>query len=261
MIITDAAGNSNTAVTLTSFEIDATAPSVAEVTPVVSLDNDSTPDVTISSDEAGTLAVGGSCGSSDEGAIGTGNTTITLTQTDNVTALAEGTYSDCTITVTDALGNVDTAVTLTSFEIDLTAPTVSEITPVTDPGNDSTPDVTISTNEAGTLAVDGSCGSSDEGAVTSGNNTITLTQTDNSSALAEGTFSDCTVTITDAAGNSNAPVTLTSFDVDLTAPTVSEITPVTTPGNDNTPDVTISTVMKRVLWPLAEAVAVAMKAQ
>ncbi|MDO6424424.1 tandem-95 repeat protein [Saccharophagus degradans] len=239
--VTDASGNVNTALTLTSFDIDLTAPTLAEVTAVTTPANDSTPSVTFSTTEAGTLAVGGSCGSASEGAVTSGNNTISLTQTDNSTALAAGTYSDCTATVTDAAGNTSSALTLTSFTIDLTAPTVAEVTAVTTPANDSTPDVTISTTEAGTLAVGGSCGSASEGAITSGNTTITLTQADNSTALAAGTYSDCTITVTDASGNANTPVTLTSFTVDLTAPTVAEVTAVTTPGNDTTPNVTIST--------------------
>ena len=190
---------------------DTTAPTLAEVTPVVTPSNDSTPDVTFSTDEGGTLAVGGSCGSGDEGAIGSGNQTITLTQVDNSTPLADGTYSDCTVTVTDASLNASTPLTLTSFTIDATAPVVSEVTPITTPGNDSTPDVTFNSNEAGTLAVGGSCGSSDEGPVGSGNTTITLTQTDNSTPLADAAFSDCTITITDSVGNSPPPLDINKF--------------------------------------------------
>ena len=247
LTITDASGNSNTPVTLSSFVIDVSAPSVAEVTAVVTPGNDGTPDVTISTDEAGTLALGGSCGSASEGAISSGNTTITLTQTDNSTALAGGTYSDCTFTVTDASGNSNSPVTLSSFTVDVAAPTVAEVTAVVTPSNDSTPDVTLSTNEAGTLAVGGSCGSSSEGAISSGNTTITLTQTDNSTALADGTYSDCTLTVTDASGNSNSPVTLSSFTVDVAAPTVAEVTSVATPGNDTTPDVTLSSTEEGTL--------------
>ena len=239
--VTDTAGNTSSALTFTGFTIDLTAPTVTEVTAVTTPANDSSPNVTISTTEAGTLSVGGSCGSASEGAIGTGNTTITLTQTDNSTALAAGSYADCTITVTDASGNANSPVTLTSFTVDLTAPTVAEITAVVSPGNDPTPDVTFSSSEAGALAVGGSCGSASEGAISAGNTTIALTQSDNSTALTAGSYADCTLTITDASGNANSPITLTSFTIDLTAPTVAEVAAVVTPGNDATPDVTIST--------------------
>ena len=241
----DAAGNNinttlNSIGSLTAVLVDGLLPTLAEVTAVTTPANDSTPNVTFSTTEAGTLAVGGSCGSASEGAISTGNITIALTQTDNSTALAAGTYNDCTVTVTDAAGNASSVLSLSSFDIDIAAPSVAEVTPVTTPTNDSTPDVIISSDEAGTLAIGGSCGSASEGAISAGNSTIALTQTDNSTALAAGTYSDCTATVTDAAGNSNSPVTLTTFTLDLTNPTVAEVTAVSTPGNDNTPNVTFS---------------------
>ncbi|TYK66123.1 DUF4347 domain-containing protein [Colwellia echini] len=136
-------------------------------------------------------------------------------------------------TLRDAASN-NTNVTLnsvgstTAILVDAIAPTVAEITAVTTPGNNATPNVTISTNEAGTLSVGGSCGSANEGSISSGNNTISLTQTDNSTPLSDGTYSDCTITITDSVSNSNTPITLTTFVVDATAPS---ITSVTVPAN------------------------------
>ena len=454
----DAASN-NATLTLNSIGstvgvlIDAVAPTVAEITAVTTPGNDSTPNVTISTTEAGTLSVGGSCGSADEGAISSGNTSITLTQTDNSTVLSDGTYSDCTITVTDAASNSSTPITLTTFVLDATAPAttaltlpasatytagqnldftvnfdenvsvdtaggtpqlgiiigsttrqatyqsgsgttallfryviqsdendgdgidigsltanggtikdaaannaglalsstgsttgvlvdalaplttsvnvpasatyiagqnldftvnfnegvsvntvggtpqltltigstsrqatylsgsgssallfrytvqagendsdgiaignlatnggtikdaaannasltlnsvgtttgilvdsiapmVAEVAAVLTPNIDTTPDVTISTTKAGTLSVGGSCGSTDEGLISSGSTTITLTQTDNTSVLTDGTYSDCTITVTDAVGNASAAITLTSFTINTTA--------------------------------------------
>jgi len=81
-----------------------------EVTAVPSLTTDTTPDYTFSSDEAGTITYGGSCSSSTTSAI-SGNNTITLV------SLSTGTYSDCTITVTDAAGNVSSSLTLSSFTV------------------------------------------------------------------------------------------------------------------------------------------------
>lgn len=110
--------------TLTSVFVDALAPGIAEVTPVVSPTGDATPDVTFSSTEAGTLAVGGDCGSGDEGAIGSGNQTITLTKPDNSSPLTSGTYSNCTATITDSAGNASNVLTLSSFNLDASGPTV-----------------------------------------------------------------------------------------------------------------------------------------
>ncbi|XQW84544.1 Ig-like domain-containing protein [Thalassotalea piscium] len=106
----------------------------------------------------------------------------------------------------DLIGN-----SITVSNVDSTAPTVTEVTSVTSPGTDTTPDVTISTNEAGTLTVGGSCGSASEGAIGSGSSTITLTQPDNFTPLAAGTYSDCTVTVTDSSNNTSSARTLTEF--------------------------------------------------
>jgi hypothetical protein len=76
-----------------------------------------------------------------------------------------------------------------------TASTLIEITAVTTPTNDSTPDYTFYSSTAGTITYGGSCSSSTTSAV-SGNNTITL------NTLSLGTYSDCTVTVTDSASNS-----------------------------------------------------------
>ena len=96
---------------------DTTAATLAEVTFVTTPTNDSTPDYTFSSDEAGTITYGGSCSSSTTSAID-GNNTITLV------SLSEGTYSDCTITVTDEAGNISITLTITSFIVDTTVPVI-----------------------------------------------------------------------------------------------------------------------------------------
>jgi hypothetical protein len=163
----------------------------------VSTVNASTYDVTVS---GGDLA-------SYDGAVG-----LTFDGAQNIEDLANNALSNTTPTGANE-----------SYTLDNTAPSLAEVTPVTTPTADSTPSYTFSTNEAGTLAVGGSCGSLDEGAVASGNNTITLTDTDNSSALADATYSDCTVTVTDAVGNASTPLSITSFTVDTAAPVVQSI--------------------------------------
>ena len=89
---------------------DTTAPVIAEVTAVTTPTTDTTPNYTFSSDEAGTITYGGSCSSSTTSAS-SGNNTITLV------SLSTGTYSDCTITVTDTVGNVSSTLTLSSFTV------------------------------------------------------------------------------------------------------------------------------------------------
>ncbi len=202
---------------------DTTAPFIEEVTFVTTPTNDSTPDYTFSSDEAGTITYGGSCSSTTTSAV-EGNNTITLV------SLNEGTYSDCTITVTDEAGNISITLTITSFTLDTTVPVISGST-ITTPTNDSTPNYTFSSDEAGTITYGGSCSSANKSAI-SGNNIITL------NSLSDGTYSNCTLTVTDSAGNS-VTLNITSFTVAI-PPTIEEVTFVTTPTNDSTPDYTFS---------------------
>jgi len=184
----------------TDTTTDTTAPVIAEVTAVTTPTNDSTPNYTFSSDEAGTITYGGSCSSSTTSAT-TDNNTITLV------SLSEGTYSDCTITVTDNSSNSVT-LNISSFVIDTTVPVIAEVTAITAPTDDTTPDYTFSSDEAGTITYGGSCSSGTTSA-TSGNNTITLV------SLSTGTYSDCTITVTDTAGNVSSTLTLTSFSIVL----------------------------------------------
>ncbi|WP_159064845.1 Ig-like domain-containing protein [Thaumasiovibrio subtropicus] len=241
--VTDATGNASSPLSIASFTVDSSAPTLSAVTVVSTPTNDSTPNYVFSTNETGTLAVGGSCGTSTSTTISsTGNQTITLTQTDNSTALSDGTYSDCTVTVTDASGNASSPLSIASFTVDSSAPSLSAVTVVSTPTNDSTPNYVFSTNETGTLSLGGSCGTSASTTISStGNQTITLTQTDNSTALSDGSYSDCTVTVTDASGNASSPLSIASFTVDSSAPTLSAVTVVSTPTNDSTPNYVFST--------------------
>ena len=65
--------------------------------------------------------------------------------------MSDGTYSNCTITVTDSAGNASNTLVITSFIADSTAATLEEVTVVTTPTNDNTPDYTFSSSEAGTI--------------------------------------------------------------------------------------------------------------
>ena len=157
------------------------APIVAEVSAISTPTNDSTPDYTFSSTEAGTITYGGSCSSSTTIAVA-GDNTITLN------TLSEGTYSDCTISVTGSTGNVSSSHTITSFTV-VIPPVTAEVTAVISPTIDTTPNYTFSSSKAGTITYGGSCSSSTTVAV-AGNNTITF------NALTNGTYDDCTIRVT-----------------------------------------------------------------
>ena len=95
-------------------------------------------------------------------------------------------------------------------------PVLTEVYPVTTPTSDPSPDYTFSSTKAGTITYGGSCSSGTTSA-TSGNNTITFT------SLSDGTYSDCTIIVTDSDGNASNTLSVTSF-------TISD----DTPGDDDT---------------------------
>ena len=135
------------------FSTDTTSPVIAEVTAVTTPTNDNTPNYTFSSDEEGTINYGGSCRSSTTSAV-SGNNNITFI------TLSDGTYSDCTITVSDEAENESNLLTITSFFVDVTPSTLVETTSIASSTNDETPDYTFVSTEAGTITYSGSCSAS-----------------------------------------------------------------------------------------------------
>ena len=127
--------------------ITTTAPVIAEVYPVTTPTDDPSPNYTFSSDEAGIITYGGSCSSVTTSAT-IGNNTITFN------TLSDGTYSDCTIIVTDSDGNASNTLSVTSFIVDTTTdttrPTVSSVSTTAD--NQSsvsiTDNITVTFSEA-----------------------------------------------------------------------------------------------------------------
>ncbi|MES2202807.1 MAG: Ig-like domain-containing protein [Patescibacteria group bacterium] len=152
---------------------------------------------------------------------GSGSDTLTFSYTvqptDNSADLTYSATTALTGTIQDAATPANDA-TLTlpptaSFAgthdivIDTVAPTIAEVTPVSSPTPDPTPDYTFSSDEAGTLSYGvGDCSSATAAAVAS-NNTVTF------DTLADGTHSNCTIEVTDAAGNVSNTLAVASFDV------------------------------------------------
>jgi CSLREA domain-containing protein len=121
--------------------------------------------------------------------------------------------------ITDVIGNTLTNTTPTdtndaTFVVDNTAPTLAEVTAVTTPTTDSTPDYTFSSDEEGTITYGGDCSSSTTNAL-NGNNSITF------NTLALGTHSNCTITVTNSAGNASNSLAITSFTIAYSVNTVS----------------------------------------
>ncbi|MCP6717999.1 MAG: DUF5011 domain-containing protein [Patescibacteria group bacterium] len=212
----DAAGNTETVKIATNLaKLDATAPELQEVTPVSTLTNDSTPDYTFSSDETGAITYGGSCLSATASAI-IGENAITFNE------LEDGTYSDCTITVTDSAGNASTELSVTEFVVDSTAPEITNLTPeLHDTTSDATPEISAQFNENGSGVNINSVGltfSGDEYAddyATKSTASVTYTP---QIPLNPNTY-EATVTVADNAGNSTTKIW--SFIVN---PTIASIT-------------------------------------
>jgi len=93
-----------------------------------------------------------------------------------------------------AVVTTDTAVVTADNNSTTTALIIEEVTAVTTPTIDITPNYTFSSSKAGTITYGGSCSSSTTIAI-SGNNTITL------NTLSDGAYSNCTITVTENSEN------------------------------------------------------------
>ncbi|MEC4738505.1 BspA family leucine-rich repeat surface protein [Shewanella sp. E94] len=219
--VTDAAGNLSNLLSVSAFEIDSAGPTLTETTAVVTPAADNSPSYRFGSTEAGNIAYSGSCNSPTSVAV-SGTNTITFN------ALSDGSYSDCKITVADAAGNLSNLLSISVFEIDSAGPTLTETTAVVTPAADNTPSYRFSSSEAGSISYSGSCSSASSVAA-SGTNTVTF------NALSDGSYSDCKITVADAAGNLSNLLSISVFEIDSTGSTLTETTAVVTPAADNTP--------------------------
>ncbi len=204
--------------------VDETPPVISETTPVDTPTNDSTPSYTFTTDEAGTITYGGSCSSATTAAVFGPNTV-------DFNTLAEGPYTDCTITVTDAASNVSNQITVSSFTIDTTAPTTTPPSPgVTTPS--SGPVNAIVTIPAGSCGADYANGTAiwntnPAGQINPHPTTVSLDasgdypQTVLDTSGSTGTF-DLTLTCTDQAGNPGPTLdpAVGGFTADHVAPVI-----------------------------------------
>jgi hypothetical protein len=191
----DDLGNSSSAGQV-SVEVNTVLPVLTIVSAVSTPTNDTTPSFSFSTTKAGTITYAGSCSS--------GTTAATAgTNTISFNALAEGEYSNCTITVTDAYGNVSVALSVTTFIVDTTAPVLTADAQVSTPTQAQDAVYTFSTTEEGTYSLSGCSGS-----VNSTAHTVTFT------GLSNGTYS-CTLTVTDSAGNTSNTLSIGPFVIYL----------------------------------------------
>ncbi len=236
--VTDAASNTSTPLSVTTFTVDVTAPVTSGAPNMTdetdsgssnsdNITNDSTPTFT------GVCTDGNVVELFDDGVISGGNmvcveSTFSLT----IGALNNG-YNTITFKELDPAGNVSNASAGLSVFIDTTSPSLFEIS-ITNPTNDTTPSYIFTSSEAGTITYGGSCTSLTSSA-SAGSNTISF------STLTEGTYSDCTVRVTDSADNISSPLSVVAFMVDTTAPITSgalDMIDASDSGSSNSDDIT-----------------------
>lgn len=217
-----------------AYEYDVTGPALSNGSNI-SLTNDTTPNFTFTSDEAGTISYSGDC-SSSQASADAGSNIITFG------TLSAGTHSNCSIAVADPAGNVSDSLSVSAFTIDNTAPTITGVNSDKTNGSYTTGeviDVDITFSEAvtstGNITVTLETGDTDR--------TCTFTMTNatagtcNYTVQAGDTASDLTVktiagTIADQAGNAMTnfvPTTNLAANkaliIDTTAPAISDISP------------------------------------
>ena len=227
IIVTDSASNPSNQISVSSFYVDIDDPVLTEAVPVPTPINNHTPSYTFSVNEPVTLAYGGSCTSSTHSGV-PGLNSVTFS------SLADGTYSDCTIQATDQIGNHSNVLAVNTFTVDTTASTLFESTPVPTPTKNPTPSYLFTSTDSGTISYTGDCTSANTTAI-AGTNTVVFT------TLADGIHSNCRITVTNGVGLVSTPLVVTSFIVDTVAPTISEITAVSTYVATHTPTYTFTT--------------------
>ena len=96
-------------------------------------------------------------------------------------------------------------------------PILKEINPISSLINFNSPDYTFSSSKPGTIQYGGSC-SSDNTSAQSDNNTITF------NALSDGEYSNCSITVTDPAGNTSDNLSVRAFTIDTVTPQLVSVT-------------------------------------
>jgi len=210
----DIAGNTGVQVTSTT---DGSSVTFDRTAPVITVDtlltNDITPELTGTiNDSSATISV--TVGGSSYTTVNNGTTWAV----DVITVLAQGTY-DVIATATDPAGNVGHDTTNNELIIDTTAPELAVILPVPTPNNNPTPSYTFSSAEVGAITYAGDCDNGDITNAVVGNNTVIF------SALADGTYSNCVITVTDATNNPSS-ITVNEFVIDAQVPTITNLIPI-----------------------------------
>jgi hypothetical protein len=241
VISADGSANSTTSsdqTFTTATTPDTTPPTVTEVTSVTTPGNDTTPNYTFNTTEAGVITYGGSCSSATTSAV-SGNNTITFN------TLTAGTYSNCTLQVRDGSSNQSSALAVSSFTIDTTAPVRSGGSPSgTLTAGTTGVLLALTTNETATCKFSTTLGTNYSSMGTTFTTTGSTSHSHSISGLSDGTSYQYHVRCRDTVSNTNTNDYTLSFSIDTPADTISptllEVTPITSPTTDTTPSYTFS---------------------
>lgn len=189
--------------------------SIFEMTRVPVTSSTQTPNYVFFSSTPGVIKYSGKCSSPTTMAV-QGTNTITLN------SLPNGLYTSCYLLVTNSAG-ASNDLQMSLFKIDTTqapdptsttnaqvvstvVPALSEVTPMSSISSTTTPSYTFSSASSGNITYGGSCSSATTLA-SAGSNTIFF------KTLANGLYSDCTITVSNTAGGSTlklAPFTVSA---------------------------------------------------
>ncbi len=210
---TDSAGNTTTSSTI-HITVDTVAPIVSITSPATSARVNG--DATISFTDTETTNPQCSFDDATWASCSIGGITK-LSDITGWSTLAEGEAFTLYLKDTDMAGNIGTA-NITDIIKDTAGPTVTEVNPIGTITTENSISYTFNSTEAGSIDYSGSCLA---GAILAAENHNTIIF----NTLPVGTYTDCTITVTDSAGNISAPLLITPFTIN--APSVPVVV---TPG-------------------------------
>jgi|GEM_PF-2854614 len=227
----DRAGHEAT-LALAPFQIDTIAPVASEVVPPPALGNDPRPILELTLSEDARLSFDGDCASAST-SLPAGPNAVALHRAGDQ-PFEDGEHL-CGMQLGDDAGNASERVDLPVFVIDTVAPTLTLTESPPADGNTSVVSIVIASDDGGAVQVSGAC-HTNVTEVPPGSHRLSLVSP-GGDPLADGVYSDCRVSVIDAAGNASDALAIPAFTVDTPMMDVLEQPP--TWGNDPHPEVTV----------------------
>ena len=196
--VTDLKGNTSEPLQVPSFRVDFSAPELSQVGEFMVQGRNV--EMEIKASEAGSLVYSGNC-SGDLQHMNQGKSEV------SISFPGDGQYSDCKLTLIDSSGNTSEPLPLVTVRIDATPPVLTEIKPVPEKIQTDRPSYSFKTSKSGTLNFSGKCRGNVVKAVAGINHIALMT-------AEEGTYDDCTMTLTDSSNNRSQPLKISPFVVE-----------------------------------------------